>query len=79
MTSPDMTTLAELKPSQRGTVTDVDASQAVSQRLTMLGVLPGVGIEMIRSAPLGDPITFRVNGQEFSLRRADAAAITIKM
>lgn len=72
-----MTTLNQLLPSQRGTVTEVLATNGVSQRLTMLGVLPGADIQMVRFAPLGDPITFAVNGQHFCLRRADAQSVVV--
>ena len=79
MSTAQLHSLAQLKPAQRGTITDIDASQSVSQRLTMLGVLPGVSIEMVREAPLGDPITFAVNGQYFSLRRDDAQFVTVRL
>lgn len=71
--------LDQMRPSQCGKVIEVDASQAVSQRLTTLGVLPGVSVEMVRLAPLGDPMTFAIHGQQFSLRLKDASAVRVEL
>ena len=43
-----------------------------------LGLLPGVEIRFIKSAPLGDPIAVDVDGRQLSLRRADAAQILVQ-
>ncbi len=42
-----------------------------------MGVLPGVRIQMKRTAPLGDPIAFQLKGYQLSLRREDAAQIVV--
>jgi len=36
-----------------------------------------VPVEFLRVAPMGDPIAIRLGSQVLSLRRAEAAAITI--
>jgi ferrous iron transport protein A len=42
-----------------------------------MGVLPGVPISVVKSAPLGDPIQVRVRGYDLALRRIEAQTITV--
>lgn len=43
-----------------------------------MGLTKGSGIEVIRKAPLGDPIDFKVKGYHLSLRKAEADLILIE-
>lgn len=47
-------------------------------RLAALGFLPGRKIRVSRVAPLGDPISIEMEGQEISVRRAEANLIEVK-
>ena len=47
-------------------------------RLSALGFLPGRRLRVCRVAPLGDPISVEMEGQEISLRRTEAALIEVK-
>lgn len=47
-------------------------------RLAALGFLPGCRVRISRVAPLGDPISIMMEGQEISLRRAEADLIEVK-
>lgn len=40
--------------------------------------MPGVEVRFVKSAPLGDPIALEVEGRHLSLRRSDAAQITVQ-
>ena len=42
-----------------------------------LGLLPGTAVEVVRVAPLGDPIELSVRGCLLSIRREEAARIEI--
>ena len=42
------------------------------RHLVMLGVTPGAQLEVIRIAPLGDPIEIRVRGSHVSIRKHEA-------
>lgn len=75
---PAATTLADLAAGQRGRIVRVDDRSIVAQRLLQLGILEGVEIEVVRRAPAGDPIEIRVLGYCLSLRRAEAALVTIE-
>ena len=47
-------------------------------RLATLGFIPGRRAKITRLAPLGDPISIKIDGQEISLRRTEACLITVK-
>lgn len=47
-------------------------------RLAALGFLPGRRVRISRIAPLGDPISIEMEGQEISLRRTEADLIGVK-
>ena len=47
--------------------------------LMELGLLPGTGVEVLRVAPLGDPIQILVRGCRLSIRRADAARLLVQL
>ena len=48
------------------------------RRLLMLGVTPGSTIEVIRIAPLGDPIEIRTRGCLITVRKDEAAILDIE-
>ena len=53
------------------------ADPATERRLLDLGFVPGTPVEMVRRAPLRDPVVFRVAGYEIALRRAQAQHILV--
>jgi Fe2+ transport system protein FeoA len=42
-----------------------------------MGMVRGATVEVVKVAPLGDPIEVKVKGYNLSLRKDEAAAITI--
>lgn len=56
-----------------------DVPGATQRRLVDLGFLPGASVTLLRRAPLGGPLVFRVGTSEFALRRRDAAAINAQL
>ncbi len=70
-------TLADLKVGQRGRVRDVTGCDDVAVRLLEMGMTPGAEVELIGQAPLGDPLEFALRGYFLSVRRAEAALVTI--
>ena len=69
--------LAELLPGERGRVTAVGDGGDATRRLMDLGLIRGTTVEVIRAAPLGDPIEIRLRGFMLTLRRAEAEHITV--
>ena len=70
----------------RGRITGIAAASENSgvsadeleRRLLELGFTEGAQVEVIRRAPLGDPIEFRLRGYHLSLRDEQARFVTIK-
>ena len=42
-----------------------------------MGLVPGTHVAVISVAPLGDPLQIEVRGTRWSIRRAEAAQITV--
>jgi len=71
-----VTTVAALKPGQRAKITGfIDHELAL--KLMEMGCLPGAEVTLKHVAPLGDPLCIRVSGYDLSLRKAEAATITL--
>jgi ferrous iron transport protein A len=73
-----MPTLADLAPGQRAEVLAVTGEPAVVQRLYEFGLLEGERVELLAVAPLGDPIEIRVGGSRISLRKSEAAGVSVR-
>ena len=43
-----------------------------------MGLTVGAAIEVVRFAPLGDPMEVKVRGAHISLRKADAAGVRVQ-
>ncbi|MFK7847655.1 MAG: ferrous iron transport protein A [Rhodothermales bacterium] len=68
-------TLNDLKPGACGRVCGCNG---ISERLCEIGILPGAMIEVVRVAPLGDPIALRVKDCQIAIRRSEATLIDIE-
>lgn len=71
--------LSELKKGDRGRVVKISGGGSVPQRLMDMGLIAGSEVEMQQVAPLGDPIEIRVKGYNLSLRKSEAASITVEL
>ena len=69
--------LAELRPGERGRITAVEGDAEAVRRLMDLGVIRGTTLEVVRTAPLGDPMEVRLRGYMLTLRRSEAEHITV--
>lgn len=69
--------LADVPPGSRALVVTVSGpeSPATARRLEDLGFSPGSVVDVVRRAPLRDPVVYRVRGSEICLRRAQARLI----
>lgn len=68
-------TLASFAVGQKGRVTGFNLPAEPRQRLLEMGVTAGTIFEVIRFAPLGDPIDIKVRGYHLSLRKHEAAGV----
>ncbi|RLG36173.1 MAG: iron transporter [Candidatus Alkanophagales archaeon] len=69
--------LSELRPGERGVVVRVVGERKLRRRILDMGIVSGTEIEVVRVAPLGDPVEFRLKGYELSLRRAEAENVLV--
>jgi len=72
-----LSTLAEVSVGQRGQVTAIAGSDEISLRLLEMGLTPGVDFSMLGVAPLGDPVEIEVRGYRLSLRKSEAARVSV--
>jgi ferrous iron transport protein A len=42
-----------------------------------MGVVPGVAVRIVKTAPFGDPIQIRVRGYSLAMRKSEAEAIEV--
>lgn len=71
-------TLKELKVGQSAIIVSVGGSGSLRQHFLDMGVIPGVEVNLVKMAPMGDPMELRIHGYELTLRVADAQKIEIK-
>ncbi len=60
-----------------GCVVSVGGDQEVRRRLLEMGFCNGAAVEVVRRAPLGDPIEFRLRGYHLSLRQEQAKFVQV--
>ena len=73
------TNLSQLKPGTRAKVLGLDLTGAEKSRLLEMGLTVGVAVEVVRFAPLGDPLEIKVRGAHLSLRKSEAALIRVQL
>jgi ferrous iron transport protein A len=70
--------LSSLPAGSAGTVTAVNVAPEHRGRLLEMGLLPGTRVEVVRYAPLGDPVEIKVRGYNLSLRKHEAEQVWIQ-
>ncbi len=56
----------------------VEGQKAYRQKLQSMGVIPGAEFNVVRVAPLGDPVEIEVRGFALSLRKSEADAFDVR-
>jgi|RhiMethySRZTD1v2_1073278.scaffolds.fasta_scaffold3197449_2 Fe2+ transport system protein FeoA len=77
MTATPVDFLSGLLPGEHGRVAGYDLSDEQRQRLQEMGLTVGAEFDVVRFAPMGDPIELKVRGYHLSLRKRDAAGIRV--
>ncbi len=70
-------TILDLKPGDRVRITGWSSDNPPA-RLLEMGMLPGSEIELVRFAPLGDPIDLKVRGFHLSIRKSEAGLVDVE-
>ena len=71
-------TIDDLKIGQSGTISQDGGQGPLRLRFLDMGLIPGTRVTLRKVAPMGDPIQIQVRGYELTIRREDAAKITLK-
>lgn len=75
---------AELQPltavaaGQSATVVEIKLPPASRPRLMEMGLLVGTAVELVRFAPMGDPVEIKVRGYNLTLRKHEAEQILVR-
>jgi ferrous iron transport protein A len=70
--------LTQLTPGGRGVVAEIRVAPESRGRLMEMGLLVGTPVELIRFAPLGDPVEIKVRGYHLTLRRHETEQILVR-
>ncbi|MBQ4641269.1 MAG: ferrous iron transport protein A [Oscillospiraceae bacterium] len=71
-------TINQLEIGQQGIIDTVGGEGALRLRFLDMGLIPGTRVHLQKVAPMGDPIQIRIRGYELTIRREDAAKITLQ-
>ncbi len=75
--NPAVQPLSALGLGESGRVVEIRLEAADKARLMEMGVLVGTPVELVRFAPLGDPIELKARGYRLTLRRHEAENVLV--
>lgn len=70
--------MGELAVGSRAQVVELTGSGKLQRRMLSMGFVPGAEVTVIREAPLGDPLQYRVKKANVALRRDEANTLLVK-
>ncbi len=71
-------TLGEAQVGSVVRVLAIDGDSAYKRRIMYMGITKGTDLFIRKVAPLGDPVEITVRGYELSVRKGDAACVSVK-
>jgi ferrous iron transport protein A len=69
--------LTTLSLGASATITQINIPAAGRSRLMEMGLLVGTRVELVRFAPMGDPVEIKVRGYHLTLRKNEAEQILV--
>ena len=76
--SPALQPLTSVAVGTTATVIEIKLPPASRPRLMEMGLLVGTTVELVRFAPLGDPLEIKVRGYNLTLRKHEAEQILVQ-
>jgi Fe2+ transport system protein FeoA len=70
-------TLTKLPIGKTAKVVSISGNNSVTKRLMEMGVVPGVAVKIVKTAPFGDPLEIRLRGYSLAMRKSEAEAIEV--
>jgi ferrous iron transport protein A len=74
----EQTTLDRVTPGSKCRISGMKLRGPVRRRLMDMGIVNGAEIQVVRLAPLGDPMEIKIKGFLLSLRKDDAQFIFVE-
>jgi ferrous iron transport protein A len=71
--------LTSLEVGSGAVVAEIRLSPETRGRLLEMGLLVGTPVQLVRYAPLGDPVEIKVRGYHLTLRKHEADQILVKV
>lgn len=71
--------LTSLPLGATGTVAEIKLPPENRPRLMEMGLLVGTPVELVRFAPMGDPVEIKVRGYHLTLRKHEAEQILVRL
>ena len=78
MAAPVLQPLTSVALGERATVAEIKLPPDSRPRLMEMGLLVGTLVELVRFAPLGDPVEIKVRGYNLTLRKHEAEQIFVR-
>ncbi len=72
-------TLDFIEPDTSVKVLKVTGQKSSRKRILDMGLTPGTRVDVIRRAPLGDPVEFKLKGYNLSLRKREAETVLVEV
>jgi ferrous iron transport protein A len=70
--------LTALPVGAHATVSEINVAASNRARLMEMGLLVGTNVELVRFAPMGDPVEIKVRGYHLTLRKHEAEQILVR-
>ena len=77
--SPALQPLTSVALGATATVEEITLPPANRPRLMEMGLLVGTKVELVRFAPMGDPVEIKVRGYNLTLRKSEAEQILVRV
>lgn len=71
-------TLDQIHPGNGCRIIDLFSKDKLGKRLLSMGISPGVELQVVRNAPLNDPMEIEIGTTFLSLRRYEARYIEVE-
>jgi Fe2+ transport system protein FeoA len=75
--SPTLQSLTSVTVGTSAIVAEINLPPAHRPRLMEMGLLVGTKVELVRFAPMGDPVEIKVRGYNLTLRKHEAEQILV--
>ncbi|GAX86775.1 ferrous iron transport protein A [Lebetimonas natsushimae] len=71
--------LSQMLPQEKGIIKKIGNIEKLKERLLELGALKNTPIEVIRTAPFGDPIELKIGNTYVAIRKNEADKIDVEL